>query len=282
MLLVFSFMLGWIPIAIAHEKKEQHWADFERIIFGRELLPSERVGAVRKLEYASALVLDQFNETGSDMHQFLVNEHVYGVPATIDAYNLHTSPNVHQSFTHRGWEHIYEIDSANWPVRKEMLLATVENVFDFSPTKGTLIGSVFQEPYSNKCNSFAAVMYYVHVLGDHAEAKNYKAVSGKLIIPVVRLHPGETNRDILWELEHHLPIIFADQHNTRTYKNMMSELEALGKKMRSLLGSTGSIDSDEKYTAYMECLKELFTILEDHMPKLLKQESFFTNVFSNY
>lgn len=278
-----------IPVAFAHDKALDHYKDLERVLFGRELQGREREGAIKLLEYASALALDQFSTremtetgkriSGTEKLLFLKTSGVRGIPSKIEEIDFIASAKTHQSYTHRGWDHDYIDDKANWNVRKKLLLATVEHVFDFDFLSGTFLGEVVSRGYDKRCNSFAALVYYVHILGDLVEAKNYKAVQSKLVIPLAQAHPGESNRDIFYELDQHLPIIFREQKNSRTYKSLISDLRELALEARALAGEVGGVNKDEKFEKYHKHIVKTMETLEQYIPRLLQNEEFFTKVF---
>lgn len=214
LLLVVVLCLGCLGVAGAHDSMEEHWADLERCLFGKELDKSKRVGALRELELASALVLDQFNESDDWMLEELNQFGIPGIPHSIDDFNLHTSPNVHQRYTHKGWNHNYgKEDLAKWSVRKNLLLQTTDNIFDFRASSSTWFGSIFRTENKKQHESFAMLLYYVHILGDLEEATDYKRMNG-LFIPLGHAHPSSNNRDLLFDLEECLTILFEQQTNS--------------------------------------------------------------------
>lgn len=59
----------------------------------------------------------------------------------------------------------------------------------------------------------------------------------------------------------------------------MQELDALAERARSLAATTGGINTDEKFLVFHAQVKELLTLLQDYVPNMLKDESFFAKVF---
>lgn len=281
--LVFMMITIATP-GLAHNADE-HDDILEQILFGRIILvnrgvesASQRTDAQKALlalEYASYLVVDQFNHYGKEKFDFLKNDYkIPGMPKSLDDIDFSANSN-HRSYTHRGWNYEYTIDRAHWNTRKNILLATVEKIFDFSVLSGKILGYDFE--YSNQCDSFAALVYYIHVLGDYHENESYKVTD--IMIPFARNNPGDNNTDIIYELQKHLGVIFNDQKDSRTYKEMVQQLDYYGEKARSLAATTGGINTSEKLQQNQEYVNAVLDLLEDKVPKLLRNEPFFTKVF---
>lgn len=277
-LLTVVFLFSLDSPAMAYDKKE-HNRYLELVLFGQENYtaskPTSVQSALEALEDASYLAIDQFNSNGSSELSFLRNDYrVPGLPDNIETINF-TANYLHRSYTHRGYKYEYIIDKANWLVRKNILLATTEKVFNFKLLSGTILGVDFG--YDKKCDSFAALLYYVHILSDHEARASYKVTD--VMIPLAQAHVGSDNPDIFSELKHHLTILFTDQKDTHKYKAFMLELDSQAEHARSLAATTGGINSDEKFETFKNQVNDLFTLLEDYVPRLLKEELFFTNVF---
>lgn len=277
-ILLIAIMLSISVPANAHDK-EGHNRFLEEVLFGRDgyisTLSEEGQKALTALEYASYLAVDQFNGKGSEELNYLRKTYkVPGLPGSIGSFDF-TGNQFHRSYTHRGWDHEYVQDKANWSIRRNLLLATTEQVFDFSVLSGKILGYDFG--YAEKCNSFAALVYYVHIIGDHEARTGYKVTD--VMMPIAQAHVDDSNPDILSEVKHHLQVIFADQQDTHKYKTLMQELDALAGKARALAATPGGVNSDEKFIVFHEQVKELLTLLQDYVPNMLKDEAFFTAVF---
>ena len=276
-LLVVMLLSSSVP-CMAHDK-EGHNRFLEEVLFGRDgyisVLSEKGQKALTALEYASYLAVDQFNGKGTEELYFLKRTYkVPGLPSTISTFDF-SGNQFHRSYTHRGWDHEYIQDKANWGIRRNLLLATTEQVFDFSVFSGKILGYDFG--YAEKCNSFAALIYYVHIIGDHEARASYKVTD--VMMPLAQAHVDVNNPDILSEVKHHLQVIFADQQNTHKYKTLMQELDALAGEARSLAATPGGINTDEKFIVFKDQVLELLTLLQDYVPNMLKDETFFTEVF---
>lgn len=277
-LLIMAVLLSIPAVCFAHDK-EGHNRFLEEVLFGRDgyisTLPEKGQKALTALEYASYLAVDQFNGKGADELNFLRTTYkVHGIPRDISEFDF-PGNQYHRSYTHRGWDHSYTSDKASWSVRKNILLATTEKVFDFSVFSGEVLGHDFG--YADKCNSFAALIYYVHIIGDHEAREGYKVTD--VMMPLAQAHVDASNPDILSEVKRHLQVIFADQQDTHKYKALMQELDALAGDARALAATTGGINSDEKFLVFHDQVIGLLTLLQDYVPNMLKEEKFFTDVF---
>lgn len=96
---------------------------------------------------------------------------------------------------------------------------------------------------------------------------------------MAQAHADVSNPDIFLEVKRHLEIIFANQKESYKYKALMQELDALAKEARSLAATSGGINTDEKFLVFHDQVRAFLTLLQDYVPNLLKDESFFTEVF---
>ena len=60
---------------------------------------------------------------------------------------------------------------------------------------------------------------------------------------------------------------------------MMHEIDELANTARSIVGTEGGVNTDEKFIEYKECVDQLLVILNTYVHKLLEKEAFFTNAF---
>ena len=114
------------------------------------------------------------------------------------------------------------------------------------------------------------------MLGDHEGRKSYKNIA---MMQLAQPHPDQSP-DIYSELKYHLQILFADQISTHKYKAFMEELDTQAEEARRLAASNGGINSDEKFAVYKGQVDALLTLLQDYVWQMLKEEKFFTDVFS--
>jgi hypothetical protein len=73
-----------------------------------------------------------------------------------------TGNQYHQRATHWGWDFTNYTNQLLWETRKQLLLSTLDEVFAFQET-GTI-----------KRDSFGALLYYTHILGDHKYTGAFK------------------------------------------------------------------------------------------------------------
>lgn len=241
---------------------------------GHQSLSAEQQEKLNALTSAVYLALDQFNAHGDDKLQYLRETHgLSRLPVVLAEIDFRGNQH-HRTFTHRGWDHVYPRDKANWPKRKETLLEATEKVFDFSLVSGTALGIDFG--YDPKCESFAALLYYAHVLEDYEAQTTYK---NNVMIPFAHPHADDNNPDLMYELIKHLEILFAEQEGSRVYTSMMDELKTIAEKARMIAGGIGGVNTDEKYSDYHELMDKCATTLNGHLHILLAKEDFWVKVF---
>lgn len=280
--------------AFAHDRKG-HNRELEQMLLNTNSYKTgkktddKRILAINAIETAAAFSIDQFGTSPKDQAtndiKCLKDYGVRGVPSNVAEINPANNENLtattHRSSTHRGWDYNYPIDKANWALRKKILVNTCLNVFGEDA------------PYE----SLAALVYYLHILGDYIEDKNFHEFNGNngLKIPFVVKTKGQT-ADIFSEIRKHLQIIFADQSNTRTYNTLMSQLSKLESESRKIVSIDGGVSTEEQFIAIHDCIEKLMALLcrscditEDETPceeryhnrinTMLKKEAWFTKVF---
>ena len=279
--------------AYAHERSD-HNKELERVLFGtdnyksihRNDIPGK---AIRALESAVYLCIDQFGGNGADDLETLRSYGVAGLPKSVDELEPqgHLSARTHRSFSHRGWDYKYKIDKANWEVRKSILINTVESIFDFKALPTWLVG------VDDRCNSFAAFVYYVHVLGDYLEDDTYSKFNGSgngLKIAFARNHPNDDNPDIFWELEKHLEVVLESQLHSRLFGQLKMDLRGIASRSRKIVAQSGGINNDEKFKEIHPLVEELMALLAggsapglynyaNRIHRLLSKEDYFAKVF---
>ena len=258
------------------------------------------------LQLASYLAIDQFNNNNNSkkagdqekLEKLRIQFGVPGLPASIDEINptaeqTQLSGKNHRTYTHRGWLFPYKNhfrgDLARSETRSRILRNTVIKIFDFKLKPSlepiTWIGSLFHVSYDDeRCEGVCKLIYYVHVLGDCYEDDTYKKANGSsngFKIPLGRAHPGNTieESDLIGELIQVMPVVFPKQQSTWRYMSFMRELGIRAQEIRALYRKTGEINSQERYEEYHKQVKKLMDVLETYLPKLLKNEPFFTKVF---
>lgn len=288
-ILVILFVFSLFPAeSSAHGDRKEHFNDIEHVLFGKNYktyydeLPIDTKRKVRAIEYASILTLDQYNETD---HTLLMGLEKLGVPDlpknvtdTKDEYefgiNYRSYPNEHRKYTHRGWDYLYSDldDIANWPVRKNILLNTARVVFKLDN---------FTNDKESQGYAFCALVYYIHIIGDQEKDSQY--ADCEKIIPLGRNNAQKTQKssntsDVFLELEYYLPRLFKEQQGSVLYIALMLRLKMLSKQVRKL-DENGKVTGKDNIDKYQTCAKKMMKVLRFYIPKLLKNESFFTAVF---
>jgi len=218
---------------------------------------------IEALACASYLVIDQFNNNGQKDLDFLLTYGVKGIPAKVNEISFNASGTTHRSHTHRGWDfQLYTVTKELWPVRKQILLNTADAIFDFQGDEA-------------KKDSFCALVYYIHILGDHMDDSSYFVKNGlKMDVG------GRVDReDIIHELLKHIEIVFADQKHTHKYCSLTGELERYNSRLAKIVRSEGGINTDEKFQQKQEYTGNLMKLLTMYLPEMLKEEQFFYDVF---
>ena len=80
-------------------------------------------------------------------------------------------------------------------------------------------------------------------------------------------------------LQEYIEILFQDQKSSPDYKDLKEGLDDIGDKAGRLVRSTGGVNTDGEFQEYHQYALDLMELLQDHMPRLLKNEEFFRNVF---
>ena len=281
-----------IPVlfAYAHDDRKEHYEELEAVLFDNRRYSSTSLSESQKrniqiLEYATTVCIDQTGQTADqglldDLNRWGVRD----IPESVSEINpglgeKSIPKGYHRMYTHRGWDYVYADDRAHWSVRKNILVSASHKVFGDSFTN------------KNQCDSFAAVLYYVHILGDYIEDvsdgdfRKFNGSTNGLKIRFALANPGASNPDIFYELEHHLQILFSNQISSRKYMALISDIEDLAAEARSIVSQQGEINSYERLMEIKPKVLELMDILtgeNDHfnyIHELLNNEAFFNKVF---
>ena len=215
---------------------------------------------IEALECASYLTIDQFNGNGENSLKTLIDYGVKKIPDSISAINFSASGKTHRTYTHRVGMSV--LVTKTMPIRKQILINTADAIFDF---KGE----------EKQKESFCALIYYVHILGDFMEDKSYKIENGLKMDAGGRIDKA----DIIHEIEKHLKTLFPDQHNTNKYRYLVIALERYNKKLSEIVRSEGGINTDEEFQKRQEYVEGLMNVLTMYLPEMLKEEEFFNEVF---
>ena len=274
-LLIFS-----VTPYYAHPNANEHNKELESVLFERGYSKhlSKRKEYITAIEEASYLTIDQYGGRGEDTYKSLKKKKMGGLPFKFDTIDYREdlfgngtkiNPNTHRLFTHQGWDIDYGNSKVNkfWKVRKNILLGTVNSVFDFG-----IFSSI--TGYSDKCNSIAGIIYYVHILGDYAEADKKDKIQ-----QLAALAGRSDECNMIPALREYFKNLFENQQSSQSYKDLMNGLDDIEDRAASIYRSTGSINTDEKFQEYHECASDLLELLQKHVPGLLKKEEFFKKVF---
>lgn len=270
LVLVFSLLF---PVWCYAHERPGHDSDLIAVLLSTEFdikqQPASIQNAVKALQNAAYLAIDQYQGNGQDSLDFLLEQRYLGLPESIDEFDYHASPKIHRSYTHRGWDWNYIDDKAHWNIRKKLLIEVVNQTFDFGSESNAISG------YDPKCTSFAALVYYVHILGDHNDDSSYKIDNGLKIA----LGGRKDENDIVHEILKHAEVLFHDQRFSPRYLLFIARLNSINRKMSRIVNSEGGINNDEKFEKYHALGEELMNALRKNIPDLLENEDFFSAVF---
>ena len=267
---LFSFILIFTIIfsvpAFAHDRPK-HDEDLEQLLFIKEYninrQPKQIKDSFDALTSAIYLAIDQFNNYGEKDLKILSDFGIRGIISDISEIDYSASSKTHRQYTHRGWDYIYSIDAGHWRKRKKILTQTVNTIFDFDEASAA----------NRKSNSFCALLYYTHILGDRIADESYYGAAQIMDVG------GRTDKyDIIDELLNHLDILFAEQKHKVNYLLLTQKLNSLNRKLKKLDPSGIGISSDT-YPEYKEYAIKLMAVLKKYVPKLLEKEDFFISAF---
>lgn len=129
-----------------------------QILFGNDALSKANNNDVKKLQNALYLCCEQCDGQGQEKIDFLNSQKVSGIP-TLDKIDIKGEELMECS--HKNWEYEYAASDKAQSARKKLLQKTVNDVFDFG-----FFSNHFRID-KGKCNSFAALLYYSHLLSDY-------------------------------------------------------------------------------------------------------------------
>lgn len=257
-----------------------HDADLQAVLFGDRVLTKEMKATVKMLEEASYLTIDQFDSKGQNKLDFLSGKGVRGLPK-LKEINIDPGVANHRKYAHNGWNsewHQMKYNSQynkdenwqkKWKKRKSILLNTVNEVFGFSWFSNIpLIGGVVND-YGEDCDSFCAIVYYTHILGDHEVTSDISQY--EILLPI---GGGSLDNTIIQELSYHFESLFSEQEHTEAYNSLMDGLDDLNNECLEI----GDI-TEKNIGKNQEIARKLLELMEDNVPELLENEGFFADVF---
>lgn len=113
---------------------------------------------------------------------------------------------------------------------------------------------------------------------DYGNGKNEladKTLNTNDILPFATINPSDKNPDLMYEIGKQLEILFVDQKGSSEYKALMDKLQSVADDVRSM----GKAEGAKEYQKVKKIQYEYVEILSEYVPKLLKNEKFFNDVF---
>lgn len=244
-----------------------------QVLFGKgfkeESYSEKELLAIETLEAASYLAVDQYNGDGADELKTLSEYRVSSLPSSISEIDF-PGNQYHRRYTHRGWmgpynneDRPYPDDKAHWNTRKTILLQTTKKVFGFNDSQSRLN------------DSLSAVIYYIHILGDHIVETDYQKMNSDMI----GVGGRNDQYDIIHQLISHFDILFTSPTSTNRYNSFRSQLRLLNNEFSNLVNKDGGVNTPEKQAEYSALAKKLMDLLIKHVPELFQEEDYFSKVF---
>lgn len=274
LLFLCALFLWTTPIASAHDE-DVHNTDLKDILFERGCSLSQKGQEnFRMLCEAAYLTIDFYNGhisgKGKNYLDDLRKHGVKGLPKDVSEIDF-SSNFRHQKFTHKGWNYDYvgsNDDKANWKKRKLILINSVQRIGRFNKQERI------------KIEAFAALVYDLHILGDHCgdtEYSRYDRVrltsepeyKGQVVSPT---SDGPFNNPTLFVyLLYHTQRLFREQSNTSEYERLEEFLD----DYKDYFWRKGNVD----YSEIQKFAKKTKKDLQLYIPGLLKREKFFQRAF---
>lgn len=277
LLIIVTLCLSLIAPSSLASDRDVHDAYMLNVLFGNdfkeERYNTKELAAIEALEAASYLAVDQYNaaSTGNGIKELnlLSGYRVPSIPSDISEIDFPGNQH-HRRYTHRRWmgpynnaERPYQDDKAHWNLRKTILIETVKKVFGL------------KDDSARVCESLSAVIYYIHVLGDHIVETDYQKMNADLI----GVGGRNDQYDIIHQLIYHFDILFISPSSSNRYNSFRSQLRLLNNEFSELVNKDGGVNTPEKQATYSRLAKKLMYLLIKHVPGLLQEESYFSKVF---
>lgn len=293
LILIVAAFFSIIPCSYAHDDQKKHDDDLKYALFGSDhaVLTGDTKTSFQAIADAAAISIDQFSPNDSLQWKISVYENLQSelsalgllrLSISYDDINLNAkiaggkniTANTHRSFTHLGWNYNRYPNMEFWKTRKQVLIDVVNRVLfypDAFTSKIPWISSMLNAP-SEQCDAFSAVVYYIHILGDHIEGDDPNKLTD--LEPLIQ-YSNFRSPGIITELQEQLQIVFVSQKSTRTYMSLMQELSDLRIRAEDNCGTWGAVDTYERCEINQQYAKELLDILADHLSSMLRNEKFF-------
>lgn len=293
LILLFIILIPNGAVCVSGDTK--HDADLKEIFWGKNSTHYDTEELI-VLQWAAYFAVDCIASSTSKMNDeaglaILRNYGIEGVPNDVSDFqykdNKFTNQH-HERYTHLGWNLDYANDAngdlASWnTMRKPLLINAVRQVFRNG--KEDLWSTIdffdwFHQPITNmnerQIDSMAALIYYVHILGDHCY-NDRSTVNDR--IPLARKTESETNPSLIYDLKKHLQILFAEQTNSSDYRVLISKFDSIHGDIRTLLGNN-DFPSTEQFPSYQQKANELMDELKKRIPRIMEDSEFFPKVFN--
>ena len=287
-----------IPRKVFGFAAAEHNARLHEALLGSKSVIGETVASMRLLEQASYLCLDQMNQGGQDDLDALNQAKIPRLPKKIEEISF-SANSKHRQYTHKGWNFNYQKDyseaykerpdRANWPVRKRILLETVNHIFDFSLFAGRFLFLNFG--YTKECDRLAKYIYYIHILGDYEQTlddyigclsgeRGIRGVSEEMIDFANPLFEVNGEADLFSELQDCIEVLFKEIGGG-LYSSLENELGVTAKDVRYFAGANPWKSQLELGVAqqYLDYIKYLYNLMVSRVPNLLERKEYFTKVF---
>lgn len=250
----------------------EHDIYLRHVLFGSAAVSNTDI--LDAINDASELALDQHGgDSQGNLDELRNGYGVKNIPKKVSSFNVGHG-NTHRNYTHRGWNYNYKKndgkDEAHWSdIRKKILLETINQKFKF----GFLSGKF--GIYDKQCDAMGALVYYVHVIGDHISNEEYH--NNYKEIPLVA---RDGQNGIIEELLKYSRILFEhSKENNATYDRYISELQRLQSQVDEIYHYPDDLADPDTYQQYHEYAIELMDCLENYVPLLIKREPFFQKAF---
>ncbi len=261
-------------------KGKEHETDLEKILLGRTLTKESKdpknygnTPAVLfgYLEDAIYLCIDQMGGEGDEWLKELTNDfQVEGLPKSISEFSVPEYQ--HERYTHLGWDYKDYPKQEAWEIRQNILLATVSKVFGF-PTNEDKVGN---ERYDQKCIQMSKLIYYIHILGDHA--KNSLATTTERIqLRNSSKTRGEIEKGLINELRDVISELLWNQRTSMKYNRLRVKLNLA----RFQSWANGEEDSKVKHERVQDIAKRTIEYLQPQLREMLLEMDFYKRVFSS-
>ena len=296
-LLIMLISSPLLLTALAHDDQSKHDADLKYALFGDTYyhLSGNQKIAFQAIADAAALSIDQFTPNNTAKWKKGVYERLQDnlqslklpkVSIPFDSIDLNSeksrdgniTANTHRKYTHMGWDYRKYPNMDFWKIRKQLLLDVVNRILFYPNSffaKLPWISDLLSTP-NEQCTAFCAMVYYIHILGDHIEGD----VPDKLqyLEPLIQ-YTSFTVPGIIPELKEYLQVVFLSQKSSWTFSALQMELTELTLEAERNCGTWGKVDTIERCQENQEYAKRFLVILSKYLPVLLKNESFFHDMF---